>query len=465
YFKRILPKIGFLFMAWMTHYLPFYFMPRINLSVGDVLKLEHGGLSSLQHVSLGRTHSSGSAEVRRILATTYLKLNSEQILIHSGSGEAILNFAQSVMNMGDQVIVQWPCYQSLYQCFIQRGCIVQLWTPTLVEHPATENKRSRKMWSFELETLKKLLKMVPRLSGSQSITSVVINDPHNPTGFGFSREQMFDLVDICKLHDAYLFSDEVYRELYFDKLNESDSQPPAVCDIYEKGISVGSMSKQFGMGGLRLGWIATSNTHVLNAMKLFKDYLSYSVSAPSEILAIITLRHRLSIMKSNTRIIKDNLQKATNFFAANQDIFSFVPARAGPLFLATINPTAHDAVLAVYRKSGLKEPNDTSPHRSASTQSLSSLTTQTITAPILIDMFCDLCLSKEGLLVVPMSTMKFIPTRIPRGSFNSLSAPNIPVDKNAWIQDWFRVGVGRKNWSEALAALGRLASEIRKQLD
>ncbi|KAJ3119172.1 hypothetical protein HK098_005705 [Nowakowskiella sp. JEL0407] len=438
-----------------------------NWTVGDVLKLESAALSSLQNLSLGYNDSSGSAEVRRLLASTYLKLNSEQILLHAGSGEVIHNFAQSVMSMGDHVIVQWPCYQSLYQCFVQRGCIVQLWCPSKISIPT--KKSSRELWDFDLGLLQKLLKSVPRVSGSHCNVAIIINDPHNPTGFGFTREKMFDLVDICKAHDAYLFSDELYRDLYFEKIDSSDSAPPAVCDMYEKGISVGSMSKQFGMGGIRIGWCATSNQYVLNQMKLYKDYGSFSVSALSELIAIIALRHRLSITKSNSRIIVENLQKATNFFTAYNDIFEFIPMRAGPLALCRIQPTAHEAIHATAKRFKIDENTSTVITRSASSQSLASLSNQQqqdgVSSKSVTETFCDLCLALEGLLVVPMSTMRFVPVRTSRiGSTGSLAGggEKVVVDKFAWISEWFRVGIARKNFGETLLVLGKIADEIRK---
>jgi aspartate/methionine/tyrosine aminotransferase len=84
-----------------------------------------------------------------------------------------------------------------------------------------------------------------------------------------------------------LFSDEVYRGLEYDPADRL----PAACDLYENAVSLGVLSKTYGLPGLRIGWIATHNRDLYERMAAFKDYLSICNSAPSEFLAIVATRH------------------------------------------------------------------------------------------------------------------------------------------------------------------------------
>ena len=82
---------------------------------------------------------------------------------------------------------------------------------------------------------------------------VVCNYPHNPTGSLISKRQQMELVMICRQYGLYLLFDEVYRGLEVDSKDRLDT----IASIYEKGISLGVMSKSIGLAGLRIGWIAT----------------------------------------------------------------------------------------------------------------------------------------------------------------------------------------------------------------
>ncbi len=83
---------------------------------------------------------------------------------------------------------------------------------------------------------------------------ITINNPNNPSGSLIPVELLKQIADIAKSVDAYVLSDEVYRGI-----SEDGSYMPSIVDFYEKGISVGSMSKTFSLAGLRLGWIVSKD--------------------------------------------------------------------------------------------------------------------------------------------------------------------------------------------------------------
>jgi aspartate/methionine/tyrosine aminotransferase len=191
-----------------------------------------------------------------------------QVLVHAGAEEAIFNFMNVAVKPGDHVIVHAPYYQSLGEVARGVGAEVAEW-PGDPTHG----------WQLDLDVLKATL--------TERTKVLVINFPHNPTGFLPASAFVRQLSDLSNQHGFLIFSDEVYRGL---ELDPSD-RLPALADINERAVSLGVMSKTYGLAGLRIGWIATRNASLFHELAAFKDYTTICNSAPSEFLATLALRH------------------------------------------------------------------------------------------------------------------------------------------------------------------------------
>jgi len=154
---------------------------------------------------------------------------------------------------------------------------------------------------------------------------LVINFPHNPTGHTLTRAELDALIGLARKHGLYLFSDEMYRLLEYDP----GMRLPAVCDLYEKGISLSGLSKSFALPGLRIGWLATQENALMQSWLAFKDYTTICNSAPGEILAIIALQNKEQIIRRNLDIIQENIASAEQFFARHAQQFAWFGPRAG----------------------------------------------------------------------------------------------------------------------------------------
>lgn len=154
---------------------------------------------------------------------------------------------------------------------------------------------------------------------------VVVNAPHNPTGALPGRAELHELLAIIGDAGATLLCDEVFR---FLELDPADRLPAAV-EASEGAVSIGSMSKAFGLPGLRIGWIATRDRTLLQRCAALKDYTSVCSSAPSEILAVIALRARDAVLARGRAIVEANLPVLVDFMAAHADDLDWVPPRAG----------------------------------------------------------------------------------------------------------------------------------------
>ena len=279
-----------------------------SVSVDDLLKLEPGAEAGLRKHWLGYTESTGAPSLRKEICRIYTGIQPEQVLVHSGAEEAIFLYMQAVLKPGDHVIVHWPCYQSLFEIARSIGCEVTLW-----------EARRENGWAPDPDELRKSLRSNTR--------AVIVNMPHNPTGFLMPRPAFDGLNTLCLERGILLFSDEVYRELEYDPAERL----PAACDINPMAVSLGVMSKTYGLAGLRIGWIATRNEEVYRKMAALKDYTTICSSAPSEYLSELALRHREQLAGRNLDIIRGNLALLDEFFSSHPDRFDWVRPKAGSI--------------------------------------------------------------------------------------------------------------------------------------
>ena len=258
-------------------------------------------------LKLGYTESQGHPELRAAVASLYNGLQAEDILV-AAPEEAIFLLMHSLLAPGDHVVCTFPGYQSLYAVARAIGCSVSFWT--------ADEKQG---WRFDLGQLEKLLQNSTRL--------VVVNFPHNPTGYLPPREDFEAMVDLLRARDIYLLSDEMYR---FLEVEETDTLPSA-CERYDKAVSLFGLSKTFGLPGLRIGWTTTRDRDLHAGMARLKDYTTICSSAPSEILAIMALHsHEVIIAQQKARLRK-NLAVLAQFFRDFGNYFEGQCPRAGSL--------------------------------------------------------------------------------------------------------------------------------------
>ncbi|TVQ77030.1 MAG: aminotransferase class I/II-fold pyridoxal phosphate-dependent enzyme [Bradymonadales bacterium] len=277
-----------------------------SLSVSDLLAFEPEAERGLKDLWLGYTESFGHPALRREISKTYEAMPAENVLVHAGAQEAIFNFMNVVLEAGDHVIVQSPCYQSLAEVANSIGCELTFW-----------GTRHEEQWRPDLEFLESSLKPKTKL--------VVINSPNNPTGHLLSKDDFSSLIQILRKRGVMLFSDEVYRLSEYDP----GDQLPAAADAYELGVSLGVMSKSYGLAGLRIGWVATRMKKVLERLAAFKDYTSICSSAPSEFLAMLALRHAKPVLQRNRDIAIHNLALLRETLGRLQSQIEWVEPKAG----------------------------------------------------------------------------------------------------------------------------------------
>ncbi|HHY32121.1 MAG TPA: aminotransferase class I/II-fold pyridoxal phosphate-dependent enzyme [Firmicutes bacterium] len=256
-------------------------------------------------VDLGYTDSRGLPELREEIARMYPGRGPENVLVTTGAIEANFLVFAALLGPGDTVISEFPAYQQLYEVPRSQGADVRLWR-------LTEEKGFRPDIS-ELEDLV-----------GRGAKMIVINHPHNPTGAPIDAGSMAAVCEIAELCGAVLLSDEVYRGL---SLSDGVASPSAQ-RFSDDAVSVGSMSKAYGLSGLRIGWIVGPE-EVIEKCWALRDYTSICPAGPSQLLALAALRNSEKVLARSRSIARRNFAVLDEWARANADLVRYVPPREG----------------------------------------------------------------------------------------------------------------------------------------
>eukprot|EP00918_Siedleckia_nematoides_P027652 GHVU01059584.1.p1 GENE.GHVU01059584.1~~GHVU01059584.1.p1 ORF type:complete len:389 (-),score=44.34 GHVU01059584.1:828-1994(-) len=268
------------------------------------------------NLTLNYSYDIGNSLLRQEIANMYPTISDEHVLVTTsmeGVFIAISALVPYLKNRYNQdalhVITTWPAFQCLTEHVQNTKCDLSSWKARCGDNG----------WYFDMEELKDMIKDNTRL--------LVVNFPHNPTGFMPSVEEYEELIDLCKSRGIFLFSDEVY---WFSKHDETPDIPSA-CDEMEDAITLGGLSKIFALPGLRIGWLCTRNEEVYRLMHNLKDFLTMCSPVPCETLAIIAIRNRQAIFKRSRNIFYRNLPLLDKFFAKHKDVFTWHRPKVGTI--------------------------------------------------------------------------------------------------------------------------------------
>ncbi|NET71405.1 MAG: aminotransferase class I/II-fold pyridoxal phosphate-dependent enzyme [Sphaerospermopsis sp. SIO1G2] len=278
-----------------------------SFSVAEILDMADTECRQIwRDLRLSYTEPKGMPLLRDEIAKIYgQSFARDQVLCFAGAEEGIYCMAHSLLDENSHAIAVVPCYQSLEAI------------PSSICDTTTIELTFENQWELDIEHIKAAIRPNTKL--------LVLNYPHNPTGAVISRDTQDALIELARKHNLWIFADEVYRLV---ERNPKDTLPPFAA-LYDKALSLGVMSKAYGMAGLRIGWVACQNQEILRDMELHKNYLSICNSAPSEVLALIALRNAKSILKRNHDIITHNFALLESFMQRQSDILDWVKPKGG----------------------------------------------------------------------------------------------------------------------------------------
>ena len=227
----------------------------LNIGLPD-LATPQEGLDALRNIDrkvLEYSPSDGYRSLREKLVGYYdqyqIKLTPEDIIITTGGSEAVLFAFMSCLNPGDEIIVPEPAYANYMAFAISAGAVIRTISTSIEE-------------GFALPKVERFEELI-----NERTRGILICNPNNPTGYLYTRKEMYRIRDMVKKYDLFLFSDEVYREFIY-------TGSPYISACHLEGIEqnvvlIDSVSKRYSECGIRIGALITKNRELRNAVMKF----------------------------------------------------------------------------------------------------------------------------------------------------------------------------------------------------
>lgn len=255
---------------------------------------------------------TGAPEFKEGICGLYRTIRPEHIVPTHGAAGANHHVFLSLVSPGDHVVSIMPTYQQLYAIPTSLGARVDV-LPL----------RKENGYLPDLKELERLVTPKTRM--------ICINNPNNPTGALMGTDYLKCIFEIADRVGAWVLCDEVYRHL-----TQTDEWCESAADLYDKGISVSSMSKVFSLAGLRLGWIACRDKEAIQSFLSHRDYNLISCGGLDEMAAACALRHRDRLLERNRRIVRENLE-ILDQWVQKEPYISYVKPQAGTTALLHYN--------------------------------------------------------------------------------------------------------------------------------
>jgi len=263
---------------------------RTDLAKSNIKALTKEDLGlTLDALQLSTPTDDGVVELRDFLAKRY-GVTGANVLVTSGATMGIYLACCAAVGEGDQVLLESPNYEPLYRALETRGAEIKML-----------ERRFERGWQVELEELER--------KAGRATRAIVLTNTHNPSGVATSPEKMMTIGQIARDSGATVIVSEVYLDNAF-----APGQKPAAT-LGPNLVSIGSLSKVYGLGGLRIGWLVGPEP-LLKKARLALDYIECDLPAPSESIALAALKKGpelilrcQQIAMRNFKIIREWIEK------------------------------------------------------------------------------------------------------------------------------------------------------------
>ena len=276
------------------------------MTTRELLELENAETTARYlDLELDYIENPGSKSLRQAVADQYTTLDAGDIRITSGASEALLLLIWTMVTPGMNIVIEEPCYGNVPGIAQSLGIEVR-----------RLSLRQEEDWKPNLEQLSRLI--------DEKTSLVYLVHPHNPSGSVLSRAEMEAIASMTERAGAMLVNDEVFRLIALD-----DEPLPSIVDVVENAVSIGDMTKPWGLGGLRVGWIASRMHELLDLLSSARDYSTMCSSAPGSFLAELALRHSSRIIAPRLAAARDNRNLLTDVITLSNGSLSWKRPEAG----------------------------------------------------------------------------------------------------------------------------------------
>jgi aspartate/methionine/tyrosine aminotransferase len=279
------------------------------LSLRELLAGDPRMVDRLLATGLGYPHVNGIPELRQNIANLYHGAAPDNVLVTVGAAEANYITTRTILAAGDEIVVMLPNYMQIWGVAQNHGLKVK-----------TFHLLEEKGWAPDVAELEAAVTPHTRL--------IAVCNPNNPTGRVLTEAEMDALVACAERVGAWILADEVYRGA--DRV--SDRENPSFYGRYDRVLAVGSMSKAYGLPGLRLGWVVAP-PDTIQDIWMRHEYTTISAGMLSNKLAAIALSPevRPRLLERTREYIRRGYPILERWMARHADTFSLRPPDAAAI--------------------------------------------------------------------------------------------------------------------------------------
>lgn len=246
--------------------------------------------SEWHNLTLNYVSDRGGVELRAEIAANYSGLSADNVVVFSSATEALFCCIHAAIKESDNCTVITPCYEPLAKIPESIGASVQA-VPLRRQPDETAGAR----WVLDGDEAREAIAKSDQL---------FINFPHNPTGALIDHAELADLVTHCETHGTRLIADEVFRGLE----HAEGAMLAPVATLTPRGVSIGSLAKPHGAGGVRIGWMVSQDAELLTRAVTIRRTLSVCSGTTDEWLARLILAHSQTLRAASLHTLRRHIE-------------------------------------------------------------------------------------------------------------------------------------------------------------
>jgi aspartate/methionine/tyrosine aminotransferase len=279
------------------------------MTLGELLAMDGKSPDALADVDFDYPQANGTVELRRNIARYYPGAGPDNVLVTVGAAEANYLSLHTLLDPGDEVVIMMPNYMQVWGVAKNHGLRIK-----------TFNLLEAEGWAPDLAELEQIVGPETKL--------IAVCNPNNPTGRIMTEAEMSAVVATAERVGAWILADEVYAGAE----RKTDDQTPTFYGRSERVIAVGSMSKAYGLPGLRIGW-AVGPAGTMDDLWARHEYTTISTTMLSNKLTAIALSQtvRPQILARTRKYIRDGYPVLEGWMRSHGNTFSLVPPEAAAI--------------------------------------------------------------------------------------------------------------------------------------
>jgi aspartate/methionine/tyrosine aminotransferase len=297
---------------------------RCNLTESSVSDMQLSELDiDLNLLILAYTDHLGKPGLRELIASDGTGLSEQDVIVTPSAAAALFIVATSLLEKDDHLVVMQPNYATNIETPHAIGCQVDYLTL------AFENR-----FRFDIDRLASLIRPETKL--------ISLTTPHNPTGITLTESDLRGAAALAESKGCYLLVDETYREMNF-----AGPTPPAA-SLSPRCISVASMSKSFGLPGIRIGWMITKDRELQETLLAAKEQIFICNSIIDEEIAYYVLSRKTQILQPILQRNRRGFEIVSDWMNSQSDL-EWVQPSGGVVCFPRIKSMLSDQVDVFYK--------------------------------------------------------------------------------------------------------------------